>query len=151
MSSDPHIGEIGARAISGRERAMNFTADVLAMLTAASELRRFNRALWPHHRAFYELATRAPAGGDIRRRATDWDFAPSDDGLWSVRDLGPTLWNLSAEGWLQRTADSYEISDEMRLRGQRLLDLLAPPDRHAVRVCARQWTRWSKTASKNCL
>lgn len=128
---------------------MSLTADALAMLSAASPVRRFGRQLWPHHRAFYELATRLRPGGALYRRTTHWEFAPSDDGLYSVRDLGPVLWHLSAEGWLQRTGGAFEISEEMRAHGRRLLRQLSPDDRETLRACARQWTTWAKMASKN--
>jgi hypothetical protein len=127
--------------------AQAFTVSVLAMLVADSALERFGPDMWPNHRAFYELSLRAPRDGTLAEGVRLWEFAPSDDGLYAIRDIGPVLWQLSAEGWLQRRNGGYEISQDMRSRGRELLSQLSPEERNVVGLCADQWTSWSNMAS----
>lgn len=127
------------------------SSSAIAMLVAASGIRRFAPKRWPHHRALWELRELC-SGGVLGHDAVAWRFEPSADGGYALVGLDDVFLVLAEEGWLRREAEggaAYVVTPELHERGAKRLQSLATSDRRLVAQVARRWSAWARTRSKN--
>lgn len=124
--------------------------NVLAMFVATTGISSFGTAVWPHHRAFRELwSVRSKCVG-LKQLVDNWEFHVTSEAGYALRDLPQVLWNLAAEGWLERGSggSAFVPTDALRDYGCHLLAQLNSPDALMVARVGQRWKAWASMASK---